>query len=194
MGKQRRKRDAEEQTEWLFRRHKNFNMLATPGVHEFIIVLDHVKSDFNIGKIFRSADAFGAREVHLIGIDKFNPASARGSFKWVPAQFHQQFGRCYDSLLERGYTLFTLEPDAQETLTHATLPERSAFLLGHEEYGISVDKADYPQLRSLGIPQYGQVQSLNVSIAASVVMYEYVRQHGAAMNPQASLLSNEQRK
>lgn len=178
MGKQRRQRDRQEQAAWLFRRHKNYNMLATPGAHEFIVVLDNLKSDFNIGKIFRSADAFGAREVHLIGIEQFNPASARGSFKWVPAQFHHHFSRCYNQLSERGYTLFTLEPAAPESLPEIILPRHSAFVLGHEEYGISVAKADYPQLRSIRIPQYGQVQSLNVSIAAAIVMYEYLRQHG----------------
>jgi tRNA G18 (ribose-2'-O)-methylase SpoU len=56
------------------------------------------------------------------------------------------------------------------------LPHKSAFILGHEEFGCSFVPDDYPQMQTLTIPQFGSVQSLNVSIAASVVMYEYVRQ------------------
>jgi tRNA G18 (ribose-2'-O)-methylase SpoU len=177
MGKQRRKRDTVEQVRWLFRRHKNANMLATPGVHEFIIVLDQVKSDFNIGKIFRSADAFGAREVHLVGIECFNPTAATGSFKWVPARFHSDFRHVYEELSGRGYTLFMLEPQAAQSLAEASLPVKSAFIFGHEEYGIQLDRAAYRDVRALSIAQFGRVQSLNVSIAAAIVMYEYVRQH-----------------
>ena len=57
------------------------------------------------------------------------------------------------------------------------LPRRSAFIFGHEEYGLSFDPADYPDIQPLTIPQFGQVQSLNVSNAASVVMWEFLRQH-----------------
>ncbi|HFQ90627.1 MAG TPA: hypothetical protein ENK27_11190, partial [Desulfobulbus sp.] len=41
---------------------------ARPGIHSCILVLDGLKPDFNIGKIFRSADAFGAREIHLVNV------------------------------------------------------------------------------------------------------------------------------
>ena len=120
-----------------FRRQKQANLLAEPGAHRFIVVLDHLKPAFNIGKTIRSADAFGAREIHLIGIDFFDPAPAMGSFKWVPARFHDNFADCFKDLSARGYTLFTLEPGDGEKLTTARLPVRSAFVVGHEEYGLS---------------------------------------------------------
>ncbi len=162
-----------------FRRQKNANLLASPGVHEFVLILDELKPTFNIGKIFRSADAFGAREIHLIGIDFFDPAPAMGSFKWVPAQFHDHFATCHAELAKRGYTLFALDPVNGVPLTEAPLPKRSAFILGHEEFGISAEIAACSDIRPLTIPQFGKVQSLNVSIAASVVMWEYLRQHPA---------------
>jgi tRNA G18 (ribose-2'-O)-methylase SpoU len=52
--------------------------------------------------------------------------------------------------------------------------------LGHEERGISAGIAAYPDIQSLSIPQFGKVQSLNVSIAASIVMWEYLRQNPPA--------------
>ncbi len=160
-----------------FRRQKNANRLAAPGAHNFIVVLDSLKPHFNIGKIFRSADAFGAREVHLIGIDFFDPAPSMGSFKWVPAFFHERFTSVHETLTARNYSLFTLEPENGRPLHAQPLPQRSAFIFGHEEYGLSFDPSDYPDIQPLTIPQFGQVQSLNVSNAASVVMWEFLRRH-----------------
>jgi tRNA G18 (ribose-2'-O)-methylase SpoU len=161
-----------------FRKQKRLNSLASPGRYEFIIVLDHLKPFFNIGKIFRSADAFGAAEVHLIATDFFDPAPAKGSFKWVPAKFHNDFSSCYEELVDRKYTLFVMEPACGEDLAFLKLPEKSAFIFGNEEFGHRFNKADYPQIKLLKIHQVGKVQSLNVSIAASILMYEYVKQNG----------------
>jgi tRNA G18 (ribose-2'-O)-methylase SpoU len=160
-----------------FRRQRNKNRLAQPGPHDCILVLDHLKPTYNIGKIFRSADAFGAREIHLVGIDFFDPAPGMGAFKWVPAVFHKDFFSCYTVLVNAGYTPILLEPGKGETLTTASLPAKSAFVFGHEEFGISFEPDLFPEIRRMTIPQFGKSQSLNVSVAASIILYEYVRQH-----------------
>lgn len=183
MGAKSRKEKLRLARKWSlkqYEKHRRHNLVyAKPGVHEFVIVLDNLKASFNIGKIFRSADAFGACEVHLIGIDFFECKTAKGSFKWVPARFHESFEACYHHLTERDYTLFTFEPDVGRPITRAQLPGKSGFIFGHEEYGLSFDRSHYDRVQSLSIPQFGRVESLNVSVAASVVMYEYVRQHQA---------------
>lgn len=176
----RRMQQRREAARRRFRKQKNANRLATPGVHDFVIVLDNLKPAYNVGKIFRSADAFGAREMHLVGIDFFDPSPAMGSFKWVPAHFHGAFDDCHSDLSRRDYTLFSLDPAAGRPLPSTALPRRSAFVFGHEEYGHSFDPADYSDIQGLSIPQFGKVESLNVSIAASIVMYEYLRQHVAS--------------
>lgn len=160
-----------------FERHRRINLSAAPGIHPFIVVLDHLKPNFNVGKIFRSADAFGACEVHLIGIDFFDPAPAKGSFKWVPCRFFSGFDACFQDLREREYHLFVLDPEAKNGLFNCRFPSHSAFIFGHEEFGFSFDLSDYPRLNTICVPQFGRVQSLNVSIAASLTMYEYVRQN-----------------
>ncbi len=165
-----------EQAKVRFINHKRRNILAKPGVHDFIIVLDNLKSTFNIGKVFRSADAFGAREVHVVGTDFFDPAPAKGSFKWVPAFFYEDFASCYLDIKAKGYTPFVLEAGGSAMLSETSLPLKSAFVFGHEQYGISFDKSMYDDLQTLSIPQFGQVSCFNVSIAASVAMYEYIRQ------------------
>jgi tRNA G18 (ribose-2'-O)-methylase SpoU len=173
-SKSSRKRDR-RQSLLRYEKHRRRNMLADPGVHQFIVVLDHLKAGFNVPKIFRSAEIFGAHEVHLINIGPFDPAAAKGGFKNVPTRFFQSFDDCYRNLTERGYTLFTLEAADGESLMEANLPKKSAFVFGHEEMGISFDHKAYTGIRCLSIPQFGEIESLNVSVAASIVMYEYVR-------------------
>ncbi len=160
-----------------FRRQRNKNYLAEPGIHDCIIVLDHLKPTYNIGKIFRSSEAFGCREIHLVGIDFFDPGPGMGAFKWVPAVFHTEFFACYTDLINKGYTPYILEPGQGPPVMDTPLPKKSAFIFGHEEFGISFEPGLFPEIKRLTIPQYGKSQSLNVSVAASIILYEYVRQH-----------------
>jgi tRNA G18 (ribose-2'-O)-methylase SpoU len=163
-----------------YNKERQRNLLATPGQHDFVLVLDQLKPGFNVAKIFRSAEAFGAHAVHLVNIGPFDPGPAKGSFRKVPARFHATFAECHALLAAEGYTVYLLDPDGAESLCDLVLPAKSAFVLGHEEFGFSFDRQDFPAVRSLTIPQFGSVQSLNVSIAASVVMYEYGRQKAVA--------------
>jgi len=151
---------------------------ASPGIHSCILILDGLKPDFNIGKIFRVADAFSALEIHLINVDFFDPDPAKGSVRWVPFFQHETFDACFSEVAGRGYQCITLEPGQGDILGKRSLPDKAAFIFGHEEFGLSFDRALYPELVSLSIPQWGYVQSLNVSVAAAIVLYEYVRQHG----------------
>lgn len=174
-SRERRQRRAQSLQRYLKDRARN--ALARPGQHAFIMVLDHLKSGFNVPKIFRSAEAFGAHELHLINIEPFDPSPAKGAFRKVPARFHERFQTCYTELTARGYTLFRLEADCNNALTATSLPEKSAFIVGNEGLGLSFDPALYPDIQCLAIPHYGETESLNVSVAASIVMYEYVRQY-----------------
>ena len=87
-----------------FEKQRRRNVVAKPGGHEFIIICDGLKSDFNIGKIFRSAEAFGAQAVHLVGMDCFNPYPARGTLRQVLAKFFRSFEQSYQMLCDDGYT------------------------------------------------------------------------------------------
>ena len=81
------------------------------------------------------------------------------------------------------YELNLLEPGAEDSLHTIGLAQKSAFIIGHEEFGVSFDRTLYEKIRSVKIEQLGRVDSLNVSIAASIAMYEYCRQHGAGPPP-----------
>lgn len=172
-----KRQQAQKYAEKRYERHRRHNLVyAQPGAYQFVLILDNLKPSFNIGKIFRSGDAFGARSVHLIGTNFFEVKSAKGSFKWVPAVFNDSFDESYKQLREEDYSFYILEPDAKQSLSDVSFPVNSAFVFGHEEFGISFDADKYEGVCPIRIPQSGKVESLNVSVAASIVMYEYVRQ------------------
>ena len=184
--RQARKKDEKYliQAKQRYDKQRQRNVAAVPGVHEFVVVLDNLKGGFNVPKIFRSAEAFGANSVHLINVDWFDPAPAKGSFRKVPAKFYDQFSSCYEKLVEQDYTLYMLAAASDDDIISSisykvALNTKSAFILGHEAYGHSFEMDDFPLVKKLSIPHFGSVESLNVSIAASIVMYEYVRQHNA---------------
>lgn len=178
MSKARKTRNpSRNNIEQRFIKQKRRNVLAKPGPRKVVIVLDGLKPNYNIGKIFRSADAFGIRKIHLIGIDLFDPAPAKGTFRSVPAIFDDNFASCHKTLSEEGYTFFVFTPQEGNSLQELELPEKSAFMFGHEEFGFSFPIDDYPDLHRAYVQQVGKVESLNVSITASIAMYEYSRRH-----------------
>jgi tRNA G18 (ribose-2'-O)-methylase SpoU len=172
----RERREARDLALARYLKQRQKNLLARPGVHDFILVLDHMKAGFNVAKIFRSAEAFGACEVHLVDIGPFDPSPAKGAFKKVPARFFSSFEESYQELVQRGYSPMVLDSSCKRSLPQVLLPKKSAFILGHEEWGHSFDLQDYPGIDCVSIPQFGQVESLNVAVAASIAMYEYVSQ------------------
>lgn len=147
-----------------------------PGPFPLILVLDHLKPTFNIGKIIRTSNAFGVRELHFVGIPQFNPGPSMGTLRQTRTRTFETFAESHQALREEGYTVYALSPDGAGVLGRAELPEKCAFVFGHEEFGLSFEPADYPEIRTLRIPQFGVVQSLNVSIAAGLATYEYLRQ------------------
>ena len=173
----RERREARDQALLRYSKQRQRNLLAKPGPHDFIVVLDHMKAGFNVAKIFRSAEIFGASEVHLINIGPFDPAPGKGGFKKVPARFYESFAECHADLIERDYRVFMLNAASGKSLMSLQLPRKAAFVLGHEEWGHSFKPEDYPDIDGISIPQFGQIESLNVAVAASLAMYEYVRQH-----------------
>ena len=181
MGIRDLRRTIEKERKYIVRRfikQQRRNLLAKPGVNEMVIVLDNLSPLFNIGKIFRCAEAFGAKEVHVIATEFFDPAPAKGSFKYVPARFFVDFDESYHALVDQNFSLFTLDASSGTSLYSFAMPKKSAFIFGNEREGLSVNLEKFDKIKPVHIPQYGQVESLNVSNVAAIVMYEYVRQHG----------------
>ncbi len=161
-------------------------LLSEAGAYPFVMILDHLKVDFNIGKIIRSAEAFGARAVDVVGTQFFDPMPAKGCMKRVPWTLTKTFFESYDRWSREGYAFYAFSADAPQTLHETTFPDKAAFVMGNEGSGLSFPKEHYPALNYIRIPQLGQVESLNVAVAASIVMYEFARSRNFS-HPGASL-------
>ena len=149
--------------------------------HEFVVVLDHLKPTFNVGKIFRSAQAFGAQAVYMVGMDFFNPYPAQGALRYVPTKQFNEIAECLSFIKEAGYTpiAFDVSEKAQNLFDYK-FPQKSALILGHEAFGLSIKEEDRSGADFVKIPMFATIESLNVSVAASIVMWEYVRQNHAS--------------
>lgn len=159
-----------------FERQRLLNkVMAKPGPFPYVLILDHLKVDFNIGKIIRSAEAFGAHGIDVVGTTFFDPIPAKGCMKRVPWTMRPTFHESYTHWASEGYTFYGFDSEATESIHQVNFPDKSAFILGHEGFGFTFKKEDYPNIKLMKIPQFGLVESLNVSVAASIVMYEFAR-------------------
>ena len=100
-----------------FERQRLLNKIhAKPGPHSFVLVLDHLKVDFNIGKIIRSAEAFGAAGVHIVGTSFFDPMPAKGCMKRVPFTMTPLFMQTYMELKLSGHTFYAFDSEDKDTI------------------------------------------------------------------------------
>jgi tRNA G18 (ribose-2'-O)-methylase SpoU len=150
---------------------------AKEGRFELVLVLDHLKAGFNIAKILRSAEVFSIKKVVIIGTKFFDPYPAKGALKRVPIEQYQTLNEAVNSLFHEGYKIYSLTLLAKKSIAQTVLNSKTAFILGHEEFGPDLEKVEKKdQIKEVRIQQFGQTESLNVSIAASIATYEYIRQ------------------
>lgn len=144
------------------------------------IVLDNIRSAFNVGSIFRTADAIGGCKIYLCGITSSidNPKiykTALGATETVPSKQYPDAMDAVREITEAGIPLYSVElTNESEHFQKITYPNPVAIVLGHERMGVNqliLDSSD----KCIYIPMNGMKESLNVAIAGSVIMYECTR-------------------
>jgi len=143
-----------------------------------VVVLDNVRSLHNVGSVFRTSDAFCVQAVYLCGITAIPPhpeihKAALGAENTVDWKQFDNILDAIDELKQQNYTIVAVE-QAENSLFPKELPvedRKYAIILGNEVHGVAqeaVDRCDY----CVEIPQFGTKHSLNVSIAAGIVIWE----------------------
>ncbi len=135
----------------------------------------------NVSAIMRSAEAFGYQAIHAIDtsrVFKRSRRTTRGADKWLDRYRWEDSESCLSSLSADGFRIVLAEatPDAVP-LADSDLTGRVALVFGNERDGISAITRDRVD-ETVGIPMAGFVESLNVSVAASIVLHEVHRQRG----------------
>ena len=143
-----------------------------------VVVLDHVRSLYNVGSVFRSSDAFRIEGVVLCGITAQPPhpeihKTALGAEESVDWRYFSQTEDAVEWLQEKGYVVLAVEQCEGSTMLqdfHTEVGQKYAIVLGNEVKGVQQQVVDMCD-GCLEIPQYGTKHSLNVSVAAGIVLW-----------------------
>ncbi len=148
---------------------------------DLTVVFENVHDPHNVSAVLRSCDAVGVFEAHGVyhsgeQFPKLGDKSSGSARKWIDLHHHDSIDGCYSALRAKGMKIYTTHLASDSvSLYDLDLTQPTAFVFGNEHYGVSQEalaKADGNFL----IPQMGIVQSLNISVACAVSLYEAFRQ------------------
>jgi 23S rRNA (guanosine2251-2'-O)-methyltransferase len=148
----------------------------------FIVILDNVRSQNNVGSVFRTADAFMVEKILLCGITATPPnpdirKTALGSTESVPWKYYKSTTDAIGELKEKGYLIIAIEQADQACELQDFVPEKDkkyALVFGHEITGVDqtvIDMCDH----CIEIPQFGTKHSFNIAVSAGIVLWELNR-------------------
>jgi tRNA (guanosine-2'-O-)-methyltransferase len=162
------------------KRKEKIRKVVTARQQSLRVVMENIHDPHNVSAVFRTCDAAGVLKVSLLYYIEKSPKigkkSSASAFKWIEKEKYTDVKSCYDSLHKEGFKIYAsaLADDAVN-LYDLDLTEKAAIVLGNEHRGVSEDAASLADKKFI-IPMFGMVQSLNVSVAAAVILYEAVRQ------------------
>ena len=145
--------------------------------HGFHVAIENWQHDFNIGTIVRTANAFLAREVHIVGNRRWNRRGAMVTDRYQHVRHHPTVADLASYLHGEGVSLLGIDNlPGSVPLETSVLPRRVCLLFGQEGPGLSEAARDACD-GALSIAQFGSTRSINASAAAAVAMHTWVRQH-----------------
>ncbi len=152
---------------------------------DLTVVLENIFDPLNISAVLRSCDAVGVREVFVVYTKQYpdkrglvlGKRTSGGTFKWLDVYFFEDLEECFRRVKERyGRILATLPPgEGVPSLYSHDLSQPTALLFGNEDEGVSAEALALAD-GSFTIPQSGFAESLNISVACAVTLFEAKRQ------------------
>lgn len=152
---------------------------------EFTIVMENINDPHNLSAAIRSCDAVGIFNICLIyhgtqPFPKLGEKSSASARKWVNMKRYDSVKECYDELRSEGKKIYTTHMSKNAvSLYDLKLDEPAALVFGNEHAGVSEEAWKEADGNFL-IPQVGMIQSLNISVACAVSVYEVFRQRKEA--------------
>ncbi len=148
--------------------------------HSLTVVMENIHDPHNVSAIFRTCDAVGIPKVNLVynyeTFPRIGKKSSASAFKWVDKEKYKSVDECYSELRKNGFKIFASSlSENSKNLYELNLAQKVAIVVGNEHRGVSDEAAKLADETFL-IPQFGMVQSLNVSVATAVILYETMRQ------------------
>ncbi|MCU7495550.1 MAG: RNA methyltransferase [Ignavibacteria bacterium] len=148
--------------------------------HSLRVILENIHDPHNVSAILRTCDAVGVYKVSLVyNVEKFpkiNRTSSASALKWVERESLSSIQECYSSLRRQGFKIYASALTGHSiSLYDIDFTEKTAIVIGNEHRGVSKEAAELAD-GVFQIPMQGMVQSLNVSVANAVILYEAQRQ------------------
>jgi tRNA (guanosine-2'-O-)-methyltransferase len=148
---------------------------------DITVVLENVFDPHNISAVMRTCDAVGIQEIYILNTKiprhkKWGPRSSSSAAKWLTVHQYENAEECFSSLRKRYSSILTTHLSSDAVSLHQLdFTKRIALVFGNEHSGVS------EEIRALAdgnflIPQAGIIQSLNISVACAVTLYEAYRQ------------------
>jgi tRNA (guanosine-2'-O-)-methyltransferase len=168
------------------RRRRRIEAVLQRRQPDLTVVLEDVHDPQNVSAVLRTCDAVGVLGIHLVYTIADVPAVAfarttsASAAKWIEVTRHVSIDDCYQELRQQGFTIVaTALADDTVDLYQTDLRPPTAIVFGNEMRGLSEDAVAKADSRVL-IPMFGMVQSLNISVACAVTLYEAMRQRREA--------------
>ncbi|HAT1525892.1 tRNA (guanosine(18)-2'-O)-methyltransferase TrmH [Morganella morganii] len=166
---------------------------------DLTLCLEEVHKPHNVSAVIRSADAVGIHDLHAVWPEKIKTlvSSAAGSNSWVNVHNHDTLGDAVTLLKSQGMQILATHlSDTAVDFRAVDFTRPTCIIMGSEKTGISQEAVRLAD-QHIMIPMSGMVQSLNVSVAAAVILYEAQRQREAAglyEHPRCALALDEQQR
>lgn len=145
--------------------------------HAFHVAIENFEHDMNIGTVVRTANAFLAKEVHIIGRKRWNRRGAMVTDRYQHIRHHASAVQFAQWAEQEGLCVVAIDnTPGSVALETAQLPKRCALLFGQEGPGVSAD-AQAVATMTCSIAQFGSTRSINAGVAAGIAMHAWVRQH-----------------
>ncbi|MEU7811518.1 TrmH family RNA methyltransferase [Pseudonocardia sp. NPDC049154] len=150
--------------------------LAT-RVHPFHVAIENFGHDHNIGTVVRTANAFAAAAVHIVGRRRWNRRGAMVTDRYQTLHHHPDVAELLAFAREHGLAVVAVDNTTGSVpLETAELPREAVLLFGQEGPGLT-DEARAGADLLVSIAQFGSTRSINAGVAAGITMHAWVRQH-----------------
>ena len=151
--------------------------------HPFHIAIENLDHDFNIGSIVRTANAFLAKEVHIVGRKRWNRRGAMVTDRYQHIHHHESVEDLRSWCAEHDLPIIGLDNiTGARPLEQFDLPESCCLLFGQEGTGLSTE-AQRACSSTVSIAQFGSTRSINVGAAAAIAMHAWIRRHRFGQAP-----------
>jgi tRNA G18 (ribose-2'-O)-methylase SpoU len=145
--------------------------------HSFHVAIENWQHDLNIGSIVRTANAFLADTVHIVGRRRWNRRGAMVTDRYQHVAHHETVEDLLSYAKEHSLPIVAIDNvEASKPVESTPLPKECILLFGQEGPGLSPEALDAADV-VIEITQYGSTRSLNASAAAAIVMHQWVVQH-----------------